>query len=139
MHRSRRDGRSVNGTLTFRRSATTPLGQPSNAPPATDSNAVQPPSAETSIAHLPPYEVGPSRYTKDDLLEMFRSQKTNDMTSRLFISGWNPDVPHTNNVRGWAKSNDNHLPQEPGTCWDSNGDTTPMGLQEPSIEEREVR
>lgn len=58
--------------------------------------------------------------------------------SRLFISGWNPNHVNGSSARGWGKTSDNHVPQEPGACWDQNGDTAPMGLQELSIEEKEV-
>ncbi|KAF4468222.1 gyf mpd2, partial [Fusarium albosuccineum] len=141
---ARRDGRSTNGTLTFRRSSTTPLGQPSSQPPALIDNAVQPPAAvETPIAqtHVPTpastYEVPPARYTKEDLLDMFRLQKT-DNASRLFASSWNPSQVNGHAPRGWGKTNDNHIPQEPGACWDDTGDTTPMGLQDMSSEEKEA-
>ncbi|KAM0245255.1 hypothetical protein ACHAQJ_010601 [Trichoderma viride] len=134
---SRRDGRSANGTLTFRRSSTTPLSQSSNLPPAND-NAVQPPSVEAPIAQPTTYEVGPSRYTKDDLLEMYHSQRPSGNPSHLFISGWDPSNGSGAGVRGWGKSSENHVPQDPGTCWDVNGDTVPIGLQGFSPEEREA-
>ncbi|KAH6610125.1 hypothetical protein Trco_000145 [Trichoderma cornu-damae] len=134
---SRRDGRSANGTLTFRRSSTTPLSQSSNLPPASD-NAVQPPSVEAPIAQPTTYEVGPSRYTKDDLLDMYHSQPSSGNPSHLFISGWDPSNAIGTGVRGWGKSSENHVPQDPGTCWDVNGDTTPIGLQGFSQEEKEA-
>ena len=138
--RSRRDGRSTNGTLTFRRASTTPLGQPSSQPPAPIDHAVQPSSAtETSIAQLATYDLGPTKYTREDLLGVYRTQKGNDDASRLFIPGWNPGHVNGNAARGWGKPNDNHIPQEPGACWDDAGDTTPMGLQDLSVQEKEVR
>lgn len=63
---SRRDGRSANGTLTFRRSSTTPIGQSSQPPPPVD-NAVQPASAADAMSvQQSAFEPGPSRYTKED-------------------------------------------------------------------------
>ncbi|RTE77091.1 hypothetical protein BHE90_008427 [Fusarium euwallaceae] len=140
---ARRDGRSTNGTLTFRRSSTTPLGQPSIQPPASTDNAVQPPATvESSITPVPAttstYDLPPARYTKEDLLDMFQTQKPGDDASRLFASGWNPGQVNGHAARGWGKSNDNHIPQEPGACWDQTGDTTPMGLQDMSLEEKEA-
>ncbi|KAH7163530.1 hypothetical protein B0J13DRAFT_38476 [Dactylonectria estremocensis] len=136
---ARRDGRSTNGTLTFRRSSTTPLGQPSSQPPALTDHAVQPlASLETSMAPPATHELGPARYTKDDLLDMFRSQKGPDNSSRLFIPGWNPGQVNGQPPRGWGKPNDNHIPQEPGACWDETRDSTPMGLQHLSLDEREA-
>ncbi|KND91550.1 GYF domain-containing protein mpd2, partial [Tolypocladium ophioglossoides CBS 100239] len=130
---SRRDGRSANGTLTFRRSSTTPTGHVSNPPPSND-NGVQPPSVDDA----PMYEPGPSRYTKDELLDMYRPQRAGDDPSRLFISGWDPSSINGSNARGWGTSGDNHVPQEPGACWELNGDTTPMGLHDLSVEEKEA-
>ncbi|PNY26415.1 GYF domain protein [Tolypocladium capitatum] len=130
---SRRDGRSANGTLTFRRSSTTPTGHVSNPLPSND-NAVQP----TSVDDAPMYEPGPSRYTKDELLEMYRPQRAGHDPSRLFISGWDPSSINGSNARGWGKSGDNHVAQEPGACWELSGDTTPMGLHDLSVEEQEA-
>ncbi|CAM1511008.1 Fc.00g085210.m01.CDS01 [Cosmosporella sp. VM-42] len=136
---SRRDGRSTNGTLTFRRASTTPLGQPSSQPPAPIDHAVQPPSAaEMSMAQPATYDLGPSKYTREDLLDVYRTQRGNDDASRLFIQGWNPGHINGNSARGWGKPNDNHIPQEPGACWDDAGDTAPMGLQDLSLQEKEA-
>ncbi|KAM0668948.1 hypothetical protein ACQRIU_002510 [Beauveria bassiana] len=133
---ARRDGRSANGTMTFRRASTTPLGQTMQAAPPTDFTA-QPVSAEHA-AVIANVEAEPSRYTKEDLLDVFRAQKMSDDLSRLFISGWDPSNINGNSGRGWGKSNENHIPQEPGACWDQNGETTPISFQEYSIEEKEA-
>lgn len=69
---------------------------------------------------------------------MFQPGTAVDDASRLFISGWDPTHVNGGNVRGWGKTNDNHVPPEPGACWDQNGDTAPMGLRDLSIEEKEV-
>ncbi|KAF7554905.1 hypothetical protein G7046_g6685 [Stylonectria norvegica] len=135
---SRRDGRPTNGTLTFRRSSTTPLGQPPSQPPSSTDHAVQPHAGvETAIAQPATYDAGSTRYTKDDILDIFHPVRSND-TSRLFISGWNPGHVNGNAARAWGKPNNDHVPQEPGACWNSAGDSTPMGLQEMSPEEREA-
>ncbi|KAG6004266.1 hypothetical protein E4U21_001278 [Claviceps maximensis] len=135
---SRRDGRSANGTLTLRRSSTTPIGQASQQTMPVD-NAVQQPAAnETIPAQTLSHESGYVRYSKDDLLGIFRTQKAGDDPSRLFISGWDPSQVNGGNARGWGKANDGHIPQEPGACWHMNGETTPMGLHELSPEEKEV-
>lgn len=136
--RSRRDGRSANGTLTLRRSSTTPLGQASHPTPSSENAAQQPISVDTASLQLSNYEPGSARYSKEDLLGMFRSQRAADDPSRLFISGWDPTQVNGGNVRGWGKTNNNHVPQEPEVCWDQNGDTAPMGLHDFSVEEKEV-
>ncbi|KAH6889197.1 hypothetical protein B0T10DRAFT_48402 [Thelonectria olida] len=135
----RRDGRSINGTLTFRRSSTTPLGHPSSQPPASMDNILQPPaSIDSSIVPLATQERGSSRYTREELLAISRLQKGNDNVSRLFSHGWNPAQVNGHAARGWGKTNDNHIPQEPGACWDQTGDSTPMGLQQFTMEEKEA-
>ena len=96
--RSRRDGRSANGTLTLRRSSTTPVSQASQPTPSVDNAVQHPVVAETTSALPSTYEPGPARYSKDDLLEMFRSQKISDDPSRLFISGWDPSHVNGGNV-----------------------------------------
>lgn len=68
---------------------------------------------------------------------MFQQQKNGD-ASRLFLSGWDPSNVNGAAGRGWGKSNDNHVPQEPGACWDQLGESTPLGLQGRSSEEKEV-
>jgi PERQ amino acid-rich with GYF domain-containing protein len=114
--------------MTFRRTSTTPLGQTSQTAP---------PAEPADESHAPSFEPSPSRYTKDDLLDMFSGRKADD-PSRLFISGWDPSLINGSSGRGWGKSNENHVPQEPGACWDQNGDGAPLGLQELSSEEVEV-
>ncbi|PHH72622.1 hypothetical protein CDD80_4402 [Ophiocordyceps camponoti-rufipedis] len=127
----------ANGTLTFRRSSTTPTGHAPNPSPSHD-HAVQPPSVEESPQATSAHEPGPSRYTKDELLDMFRSQKPTDDPSHLFMSGWNPASINGSSARSWGRTSDSPVPQEPGACWDSSGVTTPMGLQGFSLEEKEV-
>lgn len=136
--RSRRDGRSANGTLTLRRSSTTPIGQASQSAPSTDHAVQQPIPVDTTPVLPSNYDAGPARYTKDDLLGFFRSQKPGDDPTRLFIPGWDPTHVNGGNVRGWGKTNDSNVPQEPGACWDHDGHTAPMGLHEFSTEEKEV-
>ncbi|KAM0369410.1 hypothetical protein ACHAPZ_002950 [Fusarium culmorum] len=137
---ARRDGRSTNGTLTFRRSSTTPLGQPSSQPPPSTDHAVQPPAtAESPVnASSSTYELLPARYTREELLDIYSSQKPTGDVSHLFAPGWNPGQMNGHAPRGWGKSNDNHIPQEPGACWNDSGESAPMGLQDMSVEEREA-
>jgi PERQ amino acid-rich with GYF domain-containing protein len=86
------------------------------------------------------YESGPARYSKEELLNIARHQKSRGDPSRLFMQDWNPHVVNGHHSsRGWGKSSETHVPQEPGACWDANGDTLPMGLQDYTTEEREVR
>ncbi|KAI9163817.1 Ribonuclease P protein subunit p29 [Paramyrothecium foliicola] len=106
-------------------------------PPPTE-HAYHPTPVEPPTPQPTSYESGPARYTKEDLLDMFRSQKPHDEPTRLFIPGWNPNHVNGSQTRGWGKSSDNHVPQEPGACWDTHGETIPMGLQDLSAEEKEA-
>lgn len=122
--------------MTFRRASTTPLGVGSQPPPPveTPTSPVVTDSAATAS-----YDLNSGRYSRDELLDIYNPGKPREDLSRLFISGWDPSHINGNSGRGWGKSNENHVPQEPGACWDQNGDTTPMGLQGLSAEEKEVR
>lgn len=82
---------------------------------------------------------GSLRYTKEQLLALAKAQAPSVDLSSLLISGWNPGQVNGTPARGWGKTNENHVPQDPGVCWDANGQVKPIGLQEMSAEEREVR
>lgn len=70
---------------------------------------------------------------------MYRPPNGSEDVARLFNPGWNPAQVNGHAPRGWGKTNDNHIPQEPGACWDQMGESTPLGLQQLSLEEKEVR
>jgi PERQ amino acid-rich with GYF domain-containing protein len=69
---------------------------------------------------------------------MYQSQRPAGNPSHLFIPGWDPSNSGGAAARGWGKSNENHVPQDPGTCWDANGQTAPIGLSAFTEEEKEV-
>ncbi|KAK7957951.1 hypothetical protein PG988_012799 [Apiospora saccharicola] len=127
-----RQGRSTNGTLTFRRASTTPsqsMSQ-SNVP----SEAV-PSSAVPSESHPVP-----SQYSRDELLSVYDHLDPGDASS-LFVSGWNPGHLNGNSTatRGWGNRNDTHvLPQEPDLCWDASASTIASNLRDLTQEEREL-
>lgn len=123
--------------MTFRRASTTPLGVGSQPPPPIENPTS--PVATDSAAAASSYDLSSSRYSRDSLLDMFGPGKPRVNLDSLFIPGWDPSLINGNAGRGWGKSNENHVPQEPGACWDPNGETTPMGLQSLSAEEKEVR
>lgn len=89
-------------------------------------------AAEPSVS-----ELGPSRYSREELLTMFRPELTGD-PSHLFMAGWNPNSVNGGVARAWGKSNENHVPQEPGVCWDASGSSVPLGLTDLTAEEQEV-
>ncbi|KAF2965800.1 hypothetical protein GQX73_g7776 [Xylaria multiplex] len=141
-----RPARMMNGTLTFRRTSTTPSSQAFNQPIASEPIA---PSDDPAILTAMPVgstvveDPTPRRYSREDMLSIFNSMQDSPFqqpdVSSLFVSGWNPG--HANGVasRGWGKPTDSHvLPQEPDMCWDAQGSTKAIGLQEMTAEEKEL-
>lgn len=59
--------------------------------------------------------------------------------SSLFANGWTPGQTNGSSTRGWGKSSDTPLPQDPDVCWDQAGTIKPMWTQEMSQEEKEVK
>ncbi len=84
-----------------------------------------------------------SRYTKDKILEIYRSRQTpddgNDDVSRLFVNNWDPSQANGSTARGWGKSSDtrDHT-YGPEICWDQSGQVQPIGLEEMTALERTV-
>lgn len=70
---------------------------------------------------------------------MAQYPRSSDNISRLLMPDWNPEHMNGGGSRAWGKSNENHVPQEPGACWDENGDSTPMGLEPFTMDDKEVR
>lgn len=87
---------------------------------------------------MPTVDPSTPRYSKEDLLDLYPRSTGYTSPSRLYMPGWNPGQVNGGGSRAWGKSNENHVPQEPGACWNPNGDSTPMGLQGYTTEEREV-
>ena len=81
-------------------------------------------------------DTSPARYSKDELLTVYRRPR--DEPSRLFCQGWSPGNMNGTHGRAWGKSNENHIPQEPGACWVPSGNIAPLGMEDMSSEEREV-
>ncbi|KAI0394175.1 hypothetical protein F5Y17DRAFT_429174 [Xylariaceae sp. FL0594] len=141
-----RQSRTTNGTLTFRRTSATPSSQAFSQPNMSESAA--PPD---DLAALSAMSMGSTaaenttsrKYTRDELLSIgqrlgrgFTAQSSG--VSALFMSGWNPGQANGVSSRGWGKPADsNALPQEPDICWDAQGSTKPVGLQEMTEEEKE--
>ncbi|KAI8953102.1 hypothetical protein F4801DRAFT_538484 [Xylaria longipes] len=142
-----RPARTMNGTLTLRRTSTTPSSQAFSQPNPSDSVA---PSDDPAILAAMPVgstvveNAAPPKYTREDMLSILSSMQQDPRAqqpdaSALFIAGWNPG--HANGVssRGWGKPTESHvLPQEPDMCWDAMGSTKAIGLQEMTADEKEL-
>ena len=140
-HRVRRDSRATNGTLTLRRSSTTPFAQTSSQgemplpTPGADAQSSQ----QTSM-----YEQSTdTRYSKNQLLDIYKGQEEVGALQRdvshLFVNNWNPEHSNgTNGRSGWGKTNDGRDSYGPEICWEPHGNIRPMGLEEMSEQEKIV-
>lgn len=136
--RSRRDGRSANGTLTFRRpSAVIANQQPQTAPDAATPALPSLTESQSAQMGLPPFD-GSLRYSRGQILDIFKGKgSSTGAVDDLFVGGWN--TTQVNGAsRGWGKSSEGTVPQDPTVCWDANGGIPPVGLHEMTEEEKEV-
>lgn len=97
----------------------------------------------TPASQMPslPTDPGAARYSKDQLLDLFRAQRgSQESISHLFMEGWNPGAAQVNGgaSRGWGKPHEYHTGPESDLCWNPSADAKPLGLQEMSAEEKEV-
>ncbi|KAI1430648.1 hypothetical protein GGR50DRAFT_180648 [Xylaria sp. CBS 124048] len=135
----------MNGTLTFRRTSTTPSTQSLN-----QQNTSEPVASPDEPALVGAMPVGsttvenpqPRRYTREEMLAVLNQQESRPQqpdVSTLFVSNWNPGHANGGASRGWGKTPDSHLlPQEPDVCWDAQGSGKAIGMQEMTAEEREL-
>ena len=83
-----------------------------------------------------------SRYSKDQLLDLFRTQETdgfsNTNVNDFFVDGWSPGALNGTSNGGWGKRDDNKEAAGPDICWDPEGTINPISLQQMSEEEKEV-
>ena len=84
-----------------------------------------------------------SRYSKDQLLDLFRAQVKSEQPSAnvadYFVDGWNPDITSSGSNGGWAKKDEfKDGSSGPEICWDYDGVSHPLGLTEMGDDEKEV-
>lgn len=83
-----------------------------------------------------------TRYSKDQLLEMFRAQEKSGQAitnlSDLFVGNWSPGIVNGASNGGWGKREDHKEATGPDICWDHEGSVHPMGLTMINDDEREV-
>lgn len=85
-----------------------------------------------------------TRYSKEQLLELFRSQQQldgglEDGLSDLYVGGWRPDGVNGSSASAWARGEQSRDSQPgPDICWDADGAVEPLGLHEMDDDEREV-
>ena len=147
---SRSRARTNGATQTFRRSsAATSLSQQRDS-----SQTASNPTPSSGSVYVPPHlnsnyqasygrngTAADCRYSKDQLLEMFRAQSKSGSSqaniNELLLDGWTPGVNGTSNG-GWGKRDDHKDISGPEICWDHDGSVQPLAFFEMSAEEKEV-
>lgn len=135
--RARRESRPTNGTLTLRRSSTTPFAQ--------SSSQAEPP-LPTPTAEAPGHnyynDSSEYRISKEQLLDIYKAQEDsgarNGDVSHLFESGWNPGQSNGGSRASWGKSSDNRDNHAADICWDTSGNIQPIGLEDMTEQEKTV-
>lgn len=135
-------------TQTFRRPsvATTPShiresGQPASASTPTASGAYIPPhmSSNTIPSTL---RNGEARYSKEQLLEMYKAQRETGSLGKnveeYFVADWDPHMVSAPANGAWGKRDDHKSSAGPEVCWDHGGQAEPLGLSDMSDGEKEV-
>jgi len=85
------------------------------------------------------------RYSKDQLLEFFKSQQgadggLKDGLNGLYVGGWQPDAATGASSAGWGRPEHGRDSQPgPDICWDRDGSIEPLALANMDDEEKEVR
>ena len=97
---------------------------------------------------MPPHRNGLqpeySRYSKDQLLDVYKSQQGangafDEGLSGTFVGAWQPDMANGNSA-GWGRTEHSRDNQPgPDLCWDKEGAVEPLSLVDMNDEEREVR
>ena len=85
--------------------------------------------------------MGDTRYSKDQLLDLFRAQQDRGSASNLdelFVDGWNPKNVNGASAGGWGRPDDRKDILGPEICWDQEGAVQPLGLIPMTNEEKEV-
>lgn len=142
-NRARRENRPSNGTVTLRRSSTTPVAQVSShiEPP------LPTPSAETPSSYQQLNQgydqQSEFRYSRNQLLEIYKQQQESGALERdishLYEPGWDPRQSNGANGRSsWGKSTDGRDSYGPNIAWEPKGNVLPISLDEMTEEEKLV-
>ncbi|KAG7111173.1 Transcriptional activator protein DAL81 like [Verticillium longisporum] len=136
-----RSGGRANGTLTFRRSSTTP-GQTSHSATPSDQAFPQTPLEPTtpSVAGVASYDFAsqPAQYAKQSILNLFQDAATQQESSEVLEPGWTPGHANGNSSRGWGKTGHTHAIQDPNSCWLPAASNGPNSSRHLSAEEKEA-
>ena len=86
---------------------------------------------------------GENRYSKDQLLDLYRSQRESGALSKnvadYFVADWDPHVESPSLNGAWGKREDQKdTSTGPEVCWDHGGHVEPLALLDMTDEEKEV-
>lgn len=86
--------------------------------------------------------VGENRYSKDQLLELYRSQRESGALGKnvtdCFVADWDPHMESDLNG-AWGKREDQKdAPTGPEICWDHTGQVEPLALVDMTDDERDL-
>ena len=113
-------------------SASTPTSSGAYIPPHLSSNSL------SSVQRN-----GDARYSKEQLLEMYKAQREAGYLSKhvedYFVADWDPHTVSTPTNGAWGKRDDHKSSAGPEVCWDHGGQAEPLGLTDMSDGEKEVR
>lgn len=140
----------MNGaTQTFRRPSLATTNSHNREGPHTISSA-------STAAYIPPHlnssfqsgsarngGVSDNRYTKDQLLSLYKSQRESGnwgkYVTEYFMADWNPCEGTSTVNGGWNKKDDYKDSHScPEICWDHSGQVEPLALSEMNDEEKDV-
>ncbi|OCK84296.1 hypothetical protein K432DRAFT_378700 [Lepidopterella palustris CBS 459.81] len=145
--------RRANGnTQTFRRSShATTLSGSTLTGSSREGSASQNTSTSNTGVYVPPHVHSSrngssveSRYSKDQLMHIFKSQKDpddiNDGLSSLYVGTWEPHISNGTSSASWGRKEDLTKESQTGVdiCWDHDGSSYPVGLNELTEEEKET-
>lgn len=143
-------GRGSNGTAILRRSSMTPFNNSqanANTPSTASDNHMAaamnepPPSTTSSFFPHSDSTSNPAKYSREELLQVganLGSSHGPDL-SELLMAGFHPGgFVNGNSSRAWGKSQDANGHNDPTICWNADGTSDPLLLQEMTAEEQEV-
>ena len=104
-------------------------------------------STDNSGVYIPPHRNGAlaeHRYSKEQLLQLFHTQHEaddlSDGLSSLFVGGWEPNATNGSSSTSWSRREDNSKDYALGAdiCWEREGASLPLGLNEMTEDEKDV-
>lgn len=85
---------------------------------------------------------GEARYSKDQLLDMYKAQQESGSLGKhvedYFVADWDPHTVSASVNGAWGKRDDHKTSAGPEVCWDHGGQVEPLNLSDMTESEKEV-